>query len=411
MLNRITASTFKNAKNVMIIKGGMRSYSTGTKEDDSSLIISMEQLKKHHDFVNKPTRIFSGMQPTNGGLHIGNYSGAMLNWIELQNSIARNEAKIAKDGGGAGEDSSSSLLFSIVDLHSLTNKAVQPASLRKNTVDVAIEYVACGIDPDKVVLFNQSQVPAHCELSWILSCHTALGRLENMIQFKEKSKKNTDSAVQSTYGLLAYPILMAADILLYRATHVPVGEDQTQHVELTRKIAHAFNAHYKTDYFPLPQIVSTSESKRIMSLQNAASKMSKSDVSENSRINLTDSNETIAKKISKAATDSTIGITYDTVTRPNIANLLAIASAMMPSTQPLSPADIASQFTNAKHSEFKSFLTQTITNHLAPIREKIEYHQANPKYIKEILQKGSHRARSIANRNLTDIKNIIGLYE
>ncbi|EFA84273.1 tryptophanyl-tRNA synthetase [Heterostelium album PN500] len=362
-----------------------------------SLITSIEQFKTNYDFKNNKVRIFSGMQPTSGGLHLGNYVGAMLNWVEIQNTIL---------SGDNNQQQQHDILFSIVDLHSLTNKAVTPERLRANTLDVAIEYISCGIDPTKVILFNQSQVSAHAELQWILSCHTAIGRLENMVQYKEKSKKNTSSLVQNTYGLLAYPILMAADILLYKASHVPVGEDQTQHVELTRKIAYAFNSHHKVDFFTLPQIVNCTETKRIMSLTDASTKMSKSDPSENSRINLTDSDKIITNKIMKAATDSTVGVSYDPENRANISNLLSIASAA--TGAPIT--DIAHEFKDQYHSKFKEYLAQQLCKKITPIRDQIEYHRANPKQVKEYLQLGSQRANQLAQNNLKEIKDLIGLY-
>ncbi|GAM20278.1 hypothetical protein SAMD00019534_034530 [Acytostelium subglobosum LB1] len=390
------------------VRRGVVSYSTTAAAASRSerslppaLITTIGDFKSKYDFNNKTVRILSGMQPTNGGLHIGNYIGAMINWVDLQDTIIASSSNNNKTAPPQHE-----LLFSIVDLHSLTNKTVTAAQLRKNTLDVAIEYIACGIDPTKVTLFCQSAVPAHSELAWILSCHTASGRLENMVQFKEKSKKNTSSTNNSTYGLLAYPILMAADILLYKSTHVPVGEDQTQHVELTRKIAQAFNSHYKTDYFPLPQIVNCTESNRIMSLVNSATKMSKSDPSEHSRINLTDSDKIITSKIMKAATDATIGITYDIENRPNIANLLSIASAM--SGQPI--PDIAHEFKDQYHSKFKEYLAQTVINRIAPIRNKIEHYQANPKQVKDYLAEGAEKASKLAGHNLNEIKELIGIF-
>ncbi|HYG85370.1 MAG TPA: tryptophan--tRNA ligase, partial [Azospirillum sp.] len=223
-------------------------------------------------------RIFSGMQPTRQ-LHLGNYLGALRNWVALQNRYE--------------------CIFCVVDLHALTIDQ-EPDVLRNNIREVAAAYIAAGIDPEKNILFNQSFVAAHSELSWILSCYTPLGWLNRMTQFKEKAGKHREMA---NLGLYAYPVLMAADILLYKATHVPVGEDQKQHLELARDIAGAFNRHYEVEYFPLPEPQILGEATRVMSLRDGTKKMSKSDESEYSRINMTDDADTIAQKIRKAKTD------------------------------------------------------------------------------------------------------------
>ncbi|SVD19947.1 uncharacterized protein METZ01_LOCUS372801, partial [marine metagenome] len=224
-------------------------------------------------------RIFSGVQPT-GNLHLGNYLGAIRNWVRLQSEFE--------------------CLYCVVDLHAITVPQ-DPAELRANTLEVTAGLLAAGIDPAKNIIFNQSRVSGHSELAWIFNCVARLGWLNRMTQFKEKAGKRRDNA---TVGLYAYPNLMAADILLYKATHVPVGEDQKQHLELTRDIAQAFNSMFDVDFFPEPEPVILEDAARVMSLRNGANKMSKSDESDYSRINLTDDSDTIALKIQKARTDS-----------------------------------------------------------------------------------------------------------
>src|ERR671925_1250687 len=223
-------------------------------------------------------RIFSGIQPT-GNLHLGNYLGAIRNWVALQNDYE--------------------CIFCIVDLHALTLPQ-DPDELRSSTREVTAAYIASGIDPERCTIFNQSMVPAHTELAWLLGCLTPLGWLNRMTQFKEKAGKDRDMA---GLGLYAYPVLMAADILLYKATHVPVGEDQKQHLELARDIAGAFNRRYECEFFPLPEAQIFGEATRVMSLRDGTKKMSKSDTSDYSRINMTDVADEIAQKISKARTD------------------------------------------------------------------------------------------------------------
>jgi len=358
------------------------------------ILTSLEDI----DFK-KNVRVFSGMQPTSESLHLGNYLGAMQNWLKLQDMISKENETIqnSKD--------KHSVLFSIVDLHSLTStKSISPKTLRSNIESVATNYLACGIDPEKVILFNQSMVPAHSELTWIFNCITSIGKLNNMIQFKEK-KKSADSDNISC-GLLSYPVLMAADILLYRSTHVPVGEDQRQHLELTRKIAQIFHNQYKTKIFPTPLTLSPVHSKKIMSLNDGTSKMSKSDPSDFSRIMLTDTDAQIKSKIKKAKTDLITGISFDPQTRPDISNLLVIASSM--SGQPI--PDIVNEFSDKPTSVFKEFVSNSVVSHVSPIREKIEYYKAHPKQVQEILYGGAEKANIIANSNLKKIKDLVGLY-
>src|ERR1700756_1378573 len=250
-------------------------------------------------------RIFSGIQPT-GNLHLGNYLGAIRNWVAIQNDY--------------------DCIFCIVDLHALTLPQ-NPAELRAQTREVTAAYIAAGIDPERCIIFNQSTVPAHTELAWLLGCITPLGWLNRMTQFKEKSGKQRDTA---GLGLYAYPVLMAADILLYKATHVPVGEDQKQHLELARDIAGAFNRRYECDFFPLPEPQIFGAATRVMSLRDATKKMSKSDSSDYSRLNMTDDADLIALKIRKAKTDphplpATVA---EAEARPEADNLLSIYASL-----------------------------------------------------------------------------------
>src|SRR5918912_2991185 len=274
-------------------------------------------------------RIFSGIQPT-GNLHLGNYLGAIRNWVALQNDYE--------------------CIFCIVDLHALTQPQ-EPEELRAHTREVTAAYIAAGIDPERCIIFNQSAVPAHSELGWLLGCLTPLGWLNRMTQFKEKAGKQRELA---GLGLYAYPVLMAADILAYKATHVPVGEDQKQHLELARDIAGAFNRRYEREFFPLPEPQIFGEATRVMSLRDGTKKMSKSDASDYSRINMTDDADTVALKIRKAKTDpaplpeSVEGLQG----RPEAENLLSIYAAL--TDESLEQA--VAQYAGRNFSEFKEAL-------------------------------------------------------
>ncbi|KAN0044973.1 hypothetical protein ACTA71_006500 [Dictyostelium dimigraforme] len=395
-------SSYKRIKNVIPIKY----YTTTTAAINTNTSTKPNIMKIDEVNFKEKTKVtvFSGMQPTSSALHLGNYLGAMSNWLKIQELVTRNNKEEEEEGKLSINNEKHKLIFSIVDLHSLTStKTLSPKELKSNTISVAINYLACGIDPEKVILFNQSMVSAHSELTWIFNCITSFSKLGNMIQFKEKSKSNESSV---SNGLLSYPVLMAADILLYKATHVPVGEDQTQHLEFTRDIAQAFHSNYKSKFFPYPSIISSEQSKRIMSLQDGRSKMSKSDPLEISRISLTDTNEQIKSKIKKSKTDSIIGITYDPINRPDISNLLSIASA----TSGIPIIDLELEFKDKSNSIFKEFLSNSIIKHLSPIREKINYYQSNPNLVRDILLQGGEKANKIANKNLNSIKDIVGLY-
>lgn len=327
-------------------------------------------------------RIFSGIQPT-GNLHLGNYLGAIRNWVAMQE---KHES-----------------FFCIVDLHALTTLP-DPSTLRTYVREVAAAYLAAGIDPEKSFIFPQSAVSAHCELGWILSCLTPLGWLNRMTQFKEKAGKEKEKA---NLGLYAYPVLQAADILIYKGTHVPIGEDQKQHVELARDIAGAFNRQYKVDYFELPEPIILKTAARVMSLRDGSSKMSKSDPSDYSRIQLSDDPDTIALKIRKAKTDPDpiAGDPKAMEKRLEALNLLGIYGAL--SDQSLEK--VCSEFEGAYFSTFKQRLTEKLVSILDPIRQNMISYLKDPKTLDAILEKGSDKARSLASCHLNEIKDIIGL--
>ena len=327
-------------------------------------------------------RIFSGVQPT-GNLHLGNYLGAIKNWVGMQNDYE--------------------CIYCIVDLHAIT-VAQDPAELTANTREVTAGLMAAGIDPERSIIFNQSQVSCHAELAWLFNCVTPLGWLNRMTQFKEKAGKKRENAV---LGLYAYPVLMAADILLYRATHVPVGEDQKQHLELSRDIAGVFNRLYDQEYFPLPEPLILGEATRVMSLRDGRAKMSKSDASENSRINLTDDAETIQRKIRRAKTDSEPGMSYDPENRPEAANLLGIYAALSAE----SITAVTARFAGKGFAEFKVELADLAAATLEPIAAEMRRLLAAEDHIDAVLKNGAERAAAMADPNLAEIKKIIGLLD
>jgi tryptophanyl-tRNA synthetase len=327
-------------------------------------------------------RIFSGIQPT-GNLHLGNYLGAIRNWVALQHDFE--------------------CIFCIVDLHALTLPQ-NPDELRSATREVTAAYIAAGIDPERCIIFNQSTVRAHAELSWILGCLTPLGWLNRMTQFKEKAPKQRDSA---GLGLYAYPVLMAADILLYKATHVPVGEDQKQHVELARDIAGAFNRRYERNFFPLPEPQIFGEATRVMSLRDGTKKMSKSDTSDYSRINMTDDADTIALKIRRAKTDpEPLPHTVDALEkRPEADNLVGIYAAL----SDMSRAAALARFAGQNFSTFKEALSGLAVDVLGRIGAEMRRLLAEPGHIDRILRHGSEHAAAIAQPILREVQDITGL--
>ena len=327
-------------------------------------------------------RIFSGIQPT-GNLQLGNYLGALKNWVMLQHDYE--------------------CIYCVVDLHAITVWQ-EPTELASNTREVTAGLIASGLDPKTNVIFNQSQVSQHSELAWIFSCVSRLGWLKRMTQFKEKAGKDQESA---SVGLYSYPNLMAADILIYKATHVPVGEDQKQHLELTRDIAHKFNNDFKVDFFPLPEPLILGNATRVMSLRDGTKKMSKSDPSESSRINMTDGPDEIARKIRKAKTDPDVlpANPKGLENRPEAANLFAVFSALADK----SVEEVCKRFEGAQFSKFKEDLTELAIEALGPISMEMAKLVADPGYLDEVLADGSERARTIARPILDEVYDIVGL--
>ena len=328
-------------------------------------------------------RVFSGIQPS-GNLTLGNYLGALRRWVKMQ-------------------DDGVETLYCVVDLHALTVWQ-DPAALLRATREVAAAFLAIGLDPSRSILFNQSQVPAHARLAWILNCVARLGWLNRMTQFKEKAGKDREA---SSVGLYDYPVLMAADILAYHGTHVPVGEDQKQHVELARDIAAKFNHDFGTEFFPLPEPVIEGAATRVMSFRDGTKKMSKSDPSDMSRINLTDNADAIAQKIRKARTDpdplpDTAAALVD---RPEAANLVNIYAALADTT----PDSVLTEFAGHNFASFKPRLADLAVDHLAPITAKMADFMANPASIDEILGRGADRAAAISGPILDTTHAIIGL--
>ena len=326
--------------------------------------------------------IFSGVQPT-GEIHIGNYFGAISQFVSNQEKYKS--------------------IFSIVDLHAITVWQ-DPSELSKSIKKVLAIFLASGIDPDKNIIFNQSRVAEHTQLSWVLSCTARMGWLNRMTQFKDKAGKNKENA---SIGLYSYPVLMAADILLYSATHVPVGDDQKQHLELARDIAHKFNTDYKKEIFALPVPLMNQSSARIMSLRDGTKKMSKSDISEYSRILMTDSNDQITTKIKKAKTDSmNMPMDLDEAEkRPEINNLLNIYCACTNKKKD----EIISNFSGKEISFFKKSLTEVLVTAVEPISTKTKELLNDEKYLDEILITGAENARNIAQEKIQEIYKIVGM--
>jgi tryptophanyl-tRNA synthetase len=388
--------------------------------------------------MSKP-RILSGVQPT-GNLHLGNYLGAIRNWVGLQDSHE--------------------CFFMLADLHAITVPQ-DPAALTQATREVAAAYIAAGIDTEKSVIFPQSAVSAHAELAWILNCHTPLGWLDRMTQFKEKSGTSSNNVFMSLLqafsqheghlvefvqrlakptditkeplfvldkklkdlhrqiddlidvsnsiknaklGLYAYPVLMAADILTYKATHVPVGADQKQHLELARDIAGAFNRAYGEEFFPLPEPVILPTAARVMSLTDGTKKMSKSDPSDYSRITLMDDADAIAGKIKKAQTDSEPSLSYDPENRPSVANLIGIYAALSDRT----PQDVVAEFATLKTGQFKAQLAELAVAKLAPITARMRELMADTATLDAILKRGAQAANDAAQPILKEVKQRVG---
>ena len=327
--------------------------------------------------------VFSGVQPT-GNLHLGNYLGAVKRFVELQ-------------------DANSMCIYCLVDLHAITNWQ-DPKELRKNTIEVTAAFLACGLRQENSIIFNQSQVSTHTELAWIFNCVARIGWLNRMTQFKEKAGKNRENA---SLGLYCYPTLMAADILAYHATHVPVGEDQKQHLELTRDIATKFNNDFHTPgFFPIPEPIIEGTATRIMSLRDGTKKMSKSEASEMSRINLTDDSDSIRKKIQKAKTDpfEIPSEKEELVNRPEAENLLGIYATLADQ----SIEKTLEQFSGSDFKKLKDNLSDILISELDPINKEIKKLLNEETYIIEILRMGSEKADDISQPILQKTREIVG---
>jgi tryptophanyl-tRNA synthetase len=327
-------------------------------------------------------RVFSGIQPS-GNLTLGNYLGALRRWVGMQ-------------------DEGIETIYCVVDMHAITVWQ-DPAALRQATREVAAAFLAIGLDPARSILFNQSQVPGHAQLAWVLNCVARIGWMYRMTQFKDKAGRNTEN---SSLGLLAYPSLMAADILLYHATHVPVGEDQKQHIELTRDIAAKFNHDYGVDFFPLTEPVIEGVATRVMSLRDGTKKMSKSDPSDMSRINLTDDADAIAQKIRKARTDpAPLPDSVEALEgRAEARNLVNIYAAIAGT----SAEAVIAEFAGRPFSEFKPRLADLAVDHLAPITRRMGEFMADPGEIDRLLGLGAERAAAIAEPILAQTYDIVG---
>ena len=329
-------------------------------------------------------RVFSGIQPS-GGLTLGNYLGAIKRFVSMQ-------------------DEDFETIYCMVDLHAITAKLIDPAQLRHNTRELAAGFIASGISPEKSILINQSQVPEHAQLAWIFNCIARMGWMSRMTQFKDKAGKNTENV---SLGLFAYPALMAADILIYHATHVPVGDDQKQHLELTRDIAAKFNHDYGVDFFPITEPVIEGAATRVMSLRDGSKKMSKSDPSDASRINMTDDADAIAKKIRKAKTDpdalpSELAGLDD---RPEARNLVNIYAAL----NEQSVEDALKEVGGQQFGTFKPALAELAVSKLAPISSEMARLMDDPAEIDRILAVGAEQARAITEPVLKRTYEIIGM--
>ena len=331
---------------------------------------------------NKKKIIFSGTAPS-GNIHIGNYLGAIKQWVEMQNT---------------GEYQN---IFCVVDEHAITTPQY-PAKLRSKILEVFTLYLALGIDPEKSIIFVQSNVPEHTELGWILNTITPIGELERMTQFKDKSQKQKSVLA----GLLNYPTLMAADILLYHTNIVPVGEDQLQHIELTRTIARKFNSTFG-ETFAIPEPFINKEGKRIMGLDDPSKKMSKSAENTKNYIALLDSPETIREKIKAAVTDSASEIKYDMKNKPAVSNLLTIYSLFSGKAI----AELEKEYEGKNYSVFKKDLAEVIIEGLSPIQKKYKELSANPDYLKKVLRDGAEKAKNIASQTMAEVRSKIGFLE
>jgi len=332
-------------------------------------------------------RVVSGIQTT-GRLHLGNYLGAIKQWVAMQDQVA--------DAGGES-------MYFMADLHALTDR-VAPKELADNTIEMTATILAAGLDPEKSIIWNQARVPAHSELTWLLNNVARVGWLNRMTQFKDKAGKDREGA---SVGLYDYPVLMAADILLYKATHVPVGEDQKQHLELTRDIATKFNSDYGVEVFPLPEPMISVAAPRIMSLRDATAKMSKSNPSDMTRVNLNDSDDEIAQKFRKAKSDAEpLPEAVDGLEeRPEARNLVTIYAALAD----VAPADVLAQYGGQGFGQFKPALADLAVAKLGPIRDRLVRLLDDRGEVVRVLERGAERARAIAGPVLREAQDAMGL--
>jgi tryptophanyl-tRNA synthetase len=324
-------------------------------------------------------RILSGVQAT-GNLHLGNYLGAIKNWVTMQDDH--------------------DCFFFLADLHAITVEQ-DPSSLRSSILQATASYLASGLDPNRATLFAQSSVHEHAELAWIFSCFTPIGWLKRMTQFKDKAGKAQE---QASTGLFTYPVLMAADILLYQADLVPVGDDQKQHIELARDIAGVINRKFERDVLRVPEAMIPKEAARIMSLRDGTKKMSKSDSSDQSRINLSDDADTISQKFKKAKTDSHAYISYDKIARPDISNLIDIYAALSNKTH----NEIVNLYECKGFSVFKNDLADLAVSEISPITKKYSEYIKDERYLTAVLKDGKERAQSVASYTLHEVMQLIG---
>ena len=327
-------------------------------------------------------RIFSGMQPTSDSLQLGNYLGALTQWVALQDTY--------------------DAIYCVVDLHALT-VAPDPTVLRERTRRTAAQYLAAGVDPERSILFVQSHVPEHAELAWILSCHTGFGEAGRMTQFKDKSAKQGSEG--TTVGLFTYPVLMAADILLYDTALVPVGEDQRQHLELTRDLAQRMNARFGQGTVVVPEPYIVSATAKIYDLQDPTSKMSKSAESPNGLIELLDDPKVVAKRIRSAVTDAEREIRFDPAAKPGVSNLLTIFSALSGRTVPSLEAD----YEGKGYGDLKKDLADVVVDFLTPFQERVRHYLADPTALDDVLADGAARARELATPTLERVYDRSGL--
>ncbi|EJU05865.1 tryptophanyl-tRNA synthetase [Dacryopinax primogenitus] len=347
--------------------------------------------------LTRPRVVFSGIQPT-GIPHLGNYLGAIQNWVQLQDTASANDK----------------ILYCIVGYHAITLPQ-DPVHLETERFNMLASLLACGIDPSKSLLYNQDQVPEHTELAWILNCITPMGWLYRMTTWKSKlavaRNANSEEEVNESMlnlGLLAYPVLQAADILLHKSTHIPVGEDQTQHLELAQDIARAFNHKFNTDIFPIPQQLST-PTKRVLSLRDPSQKMSKSAPSEKSRILITDDPAAISAKIRGAVTDSNPDITFDPTGRPGVSNLLSMLAACTTESSVADLDSTAQLYRGKQIQDLKRDVADAIIARVEPIRTEYERLRKDLAWLRDVSQAGDQEARGRVGQTMSEVKKILGL--